>query len=422
MKFKNLMIPTRTTSLKLATLLAASLVFSGHSLADSARDDEALSRLSGAAAFRQFIDDMRPIARKKGVSAQIYRQATRGLKVNPKVLKLASRQPEFNIPVWQYLETRVSAKRITTGRKMKARHASRLAAIEKRYGVDRHILLAIWGMESNYGSYKGNLSIIRSLATLGFQGRRAKFGRQQFVAALQILQRGDIPLNKFTGSWAGAMGHTQFIPTTYNGYAVDWTGDGKRDIWNSVSDALASSANYLSKSGWKPTRPWGWEVKLPKGFDYRKVGPAGKRTTKKWKKIGVKPARGKYFGTDDEIARLILPAGTKGPAFLVTENFKAILAYNNSVSYALAVAHLADRIAGRGGFKGKWPTRDKPLSSDQRREIQSLLAARGFDPGSRSGYFGRKTLAAIRAYQKKAGLAPDGYADHKLLNHLRKKP
>lgn len=417
MTLKNLIIPGTTACL----ILAATLVFSDSSQADSARDDEALSRLSGAAAFQQFIDDMRSKALKRGISAQIYNQATRGLKTDPRVVKLSSNQPEFNTQIWKYLNTRVSSKRITTGRQMKARHAATLAAISKRYGVDRHILLAIWGMETNYGSYKGNMSIVRSLATIGYQGRRAKFGRKQLLAALDILQKGDIPVSKFTGSWAGAMGHTQFIPTTYNSYAVDWTGDGKRDIWNSVSDALASTANYLSKSGWKPTRPWGWEVTLPKGFNYNTVGPSGKRTTKRWKALGVKPARGKYFGTDDEIARLILPAGAKGPAFLITQNFKAILAYNASVSYALAVGHLADRIAGKNPFRAKWPINDRPLSSKERHELQKRLTAKGFDTGGITGRFGRTTSAAIKAYQRKTGLVPDGYANHNLLNRLRNK-
>jgi len=416
MTIKNLMIP----SLVLCATFAATLALPTTVQADSARDDDALSQLSGAAAFQQFIDDMRSKARKKGISAQIYKQATRGLKADPKVTKLAGNQPEFNTQIWKYIKTRVSSKRITTGRKMKARHASTLAAISKRYGVDRHVLLAIWGMESNYGSYKGNMNIIRSLATIGYQGRRAKFGARQFLAALDILQKGDIPVGKFTGSWAGAMGHTQFIPTTYNSFAVDWTGDGKRDIWNSVSDALASTANYLNKSGWKPTRPWGWEVRLPKGFNYANIGPSGKRTTKQWKALGVKPARARRFGTDDEIARLILPAGAKGPAFLITENFKAILAYNASVSYALAVAHLADRIAGKKPFRGKWPVGDKPLSSKQRHELQILLTSKGFDTGGITGRFGRNTSAAIRSYQRKAGLVPDGYANLHLLNHLKR--
>lgn len=415
MIFTYRMIP----ALAISATLTLSPVATPVAHADSAFDDNLLSRMSRGASFRQFIEDMRPKALKKGISAQLYDQAVRGLKPDPKVEKLATRQPEFNTPIWQYINLRVSSKRITTGKQMKARHAAAIAAIQQRFGVNRHVVLAIWGMESNYGSYTGKMSIIRSLATIGYQGRRAAFGRQQFLAALQILQKGDISVDNFTGSWAGAMGHTQFIPTTYNAHAVDWTGDGKRDIWNSVSDALASTANYLGKSGWKPTRPWGWEVKLPKGFDFRNLGPSGARTTKKWKALGVVPANRKRFGVADEMARLILPAGARGPAFLVTENFKAILAYNASQSYALAVAHLADRIAGGKPFRASWPVNDKPLSVDQRRELQRTLTARGFNTKGTNGRIGRNTLAAIRAYQRKAGLAPDGYASLNLLKHLR---
>ncbi len=419
-----LMIPTMATTLvttlAITITTAATVISTGPVRAETELDDGAISRLAGsAAAFQKFIESTRSRALKKGVSARLYDRAMAGLTPDPKVEKLAKHQPEFNTPIWDYIKKRVSAKRIATGRKMKIRHAATLAAIEKRYGVDRHILLSVWGMESNFGSFKGNQSIVRSLATLGYQGRRAKFGRRQLIAALQILQRGDVSAKQFTGSWAGAMGHTQFIPTTYNAYAVDWTGDGKRDIWNSVPDALASTANYLRKSRWRPTRPWGWEVKLPKKFNYRNAGKSGARTTLKWKKIGVVPANGERFGVADEVARLILPAGAKGPAFLVTRNFRAILAYNSSVSYALAVGHLADRIRGGKTFRGKWPVKDKPLTTSERKELQKILTARGFNTKGTNGRIGRNTLAAIRAYQRKVGLTPDGYASSRLLKRLR---
>ncbi len=415
MKVKHLIIP----ALAILTAVSGTMMLSPTGRADPAPDDTASLRLSDSAAFRKFIFATRKIALKKGVSRQLYDRATFGLKPDPEVKKLASHQPEFNTPIWQYINTRVSPERIAKGREMKIRYASTIAAIEKRYNIDRHVLLAIWGMESNYGSHKGKKSIVRSLATLGYQGRRSKFGQSQLIAALQILQRGDVNLDQFTGSWAGAMGHTQFIPTTYNAHAVDWTSDGKRDIWNSVGDALASTANYLNKSGWRATRPWGWEVSLPRNFNYRNVGPAGRRTTLKWRELGVKPANGKRFGVANEIARLILPAGAKGPAFLVTRNFKAVLAYNSSQSYALAVGHLADRISGSGAFIGKWPTTDIALSRDERRELQRALTARGFNTGGTKGHIGRNTLAAIRAYQIKVGLPPDGYASASLLKLLR---
>jgi membrane-bound lytic murein transglycosylase B len=405
-----------------AAITSICLLASSGAQADSAMDDVALSRLSGKAAFSQFLDDLRPRALKSGISASLYDRTVAGLTPDPRVKKLSRRQPEFNTPIWQYINKRVSPIRIATGRKMKAKHAARLAAIEARFGVDRHILLAIWGMETNYGSYKGKMSIIRSLATMGFEGRRARFGRTQLIAALKILQRGDVRANQFVGSWAGAMGHTQFIPTTYAAHAVDWTGDGKRDIWNSVSDALASTANYLSRSGWRPSRPWGWEVSLPKGFNYRNIGPSGRRSVLEWSKLGVRPARGGRFGLSKEKARILLPAGAKGPAFLVTRNFKAILSYNASNAYALAVAHLADRIRGGKPFLSKWPVGDRPLSRNERSELQKLLTRKGFNTGGANGRIGKNTKQAIRRYQASRGLAPDGYASENLLIRLRRNP
>ncbi len=387
--------------------------------AENAKDDNNFATSTGSASFSRYIRQFRSIAVNSGVSASLYDNVTKGMTADPRVLRLLGNQPEFNSQIWNYLEKRVSAQRISTGRAKKKQHAKSLAAIQQRYGVDRHILLSIWGMESNFGSFKGNMSVIRSLATMGFEGRRKRFGRSQMLAAFKILQNGDINPKQFTGSWAGAMGHTQFIPTTYNAHAVDWTGDGKRDIWNSVEDALASTANYLRKAGWRANRPWGWEVKLPAKFDYSTAGKSGSRTVNKWVQLGVKPASFKNFGGFNEITRLIIPAGSKGPAFLITDNYKAILAYNKSHSYALAVGHLADRIAGRGRFKTAWPVKDKPFNRAQRQELQKLLTKRGFNTGGTDGRIGGKTLAAIAAYQKSIGLIGDGYANHGLLTRLR---
>lgn len=409
---------SQTLSTVVLTLFAV-LLGAVAASADTARDDQALTKLSGQAAFAQFIEDFRATAVKKGIPAPLYDREMRGLSADPEVEKRANNQPEFDTPIWQYLQTRVNAQRIATGREMKNRHAALIRAIEARYGVDRHIFLAIWGIESNFGSHKGELRILRSLATIAYQGRRTEFGRSQLVAALKILQHGDISSENFTGSWAGAMGHTQFIPTTYNAHAVDWTGDGKRDIWNSVADALASTASYLKKSGWQPSRPWGWEVKLPARFDYEHSDPARRRTVAKWKKLGVLRANGKPFGHTNEVARLILPAGAAGPAFLITGNFKAILAYNASISYALAVSHLADRIRGDKPFIGAWPITDLPLNLSQRREMQKILTAMGYDTRGTKGRIGPGTRAAIRSFQKKHGLKPDGYASVTLLEKIR---
>ncbi len=387
---------------------------------ESGFDLGGLAALSRNASFDQFVTDFWPKARAAGVSKRVYSAALADQTPNAKVIELGQRQPEFNTAVWHYIEKRVTPARIAMGREKREALAKTLSAIEKRYGVDRHVLLSIWGMETNFGGYKGELSTVRSLATMAFTGRRQKYGRSQLIAAMKILQNGDISPDKMTGSWAGAMGHTQFIPTTYQAYAVDWTGDGKRDIWNSISDALASTANYMKKSGWRSNRPWGWEVKLPRGFNFDRIGKNNARSVASWVKLGLKPARGGRFGAAGVKSWVILPAGADGPAFLVTENFKAILRYNASTSYALAVGHLADRIRGGPELAARWPEHHRPLSRPQRVELQDLLARRGHYQGDVSGRFGRQTVAAIVAYQKTAGLPPDGFASVALLERLRR--
>ena len=379
-----------------------------------------LAALSRDASFDQFVTDFWPKARAAGVSRRVYNSALSGQTPNAKVIELGERQPEFSTAIWDYIGKRVTPARIALGREKRETLAKTLSALEKRYGVDRHVLLSIWGMETNFGGYTGKLSTVRSLATMAFAGRRQKYGRSQLIAAMKILQNGDITPAQMTGSWAGAMGHTQFIPTTYEAYAVDWTGDGKRDIWNSVSDALASTANYMKKSGWRSNRPWGWEIKLPRDFNYGRIGKRNARSVASWVKLGLKPARGGRFGSAGAKSWVILPAGADGPAFLVTENFKAILRYNASSAYALAVGHLADRIRGGQAFAARWPEHHRPLSRHQRVELQGLLTKRGHYRGDVSGRFGRQTVAAIVAYQKTAGLPPDGFASVALLERLRR--
>jgi membrane-bound lytic murein transglycosylase B len=323
-----------------------------------------LAQLMGDAAsnrFGRFVHDFWPEAHRAGISRRVYDMAFRGVGPDPSVLELAQEQPEFKTPIGDYFGKRVTPERIAAGRDMAQSHAETLDRIERRYGVDREILLAIWGMESNYGSHKGEMSVIRSLATLAYIGKRRSFGRSQLVAALKILQRGDISAADFTGSWAGAMGHTQFIPTTYNAYAVDWTGDGRRDIWNSIEDALASTANYLARSGWQRGLKWGYEVRLPTRFDQRLIGEQARRSLASWARLGVRPTVGQGFGAGDATAYLVQPAGSSGPAFLVTRNFDAILKYNAAVSYALAVGHLGDRIAGGPALVASWPQDQRTL-------------------------------------------------------------
>jgi membrane-bound lytic murein transglycosylase B len=372
------------------------------------------------AEFESFIQSMWPRAKAAGIPRQVFDRAFAGITdPDPTVLKLANNQPEFTTTTSQYLAKAVTQARIDSGRGMKTEEADLLGQIEKRYKVDRNILLAIWGMESNFGRDKGQMRVMRSLATLLYSGNRKDYAREQYIAALKILKSGIVSPENFTGSWAGAMGHTQFIPSSYLTYAVDWTGDGRKDIWNSSADALASTANYLAKTGWRNDRPWGWEVKLPPKFDRGLIGRANWRTVADWSKLGVKPARGAEFGAPNAKAFVMVPQGVNGPPFLVTQNFMAIMEYNQSHSYAVAVGHLADRIKGGQPFLASWPEINYDLSFDQRVELQKLLYSHGFDPGGTDGRFGARTYEAIIGFQRKSGIALDGTPTVALLERLR---
>ncbi len=413
----------KISGISLGSIVAIPVLLAGLGLGANASrslDIGALETLSRNAAFDQFVADLWPEARRQGISPVLYRTAFAGVTPDPRIFARQTSQAEFATPIWTYIAKRVSADRISRGKSMVQTHAQALRAVERRFGVDKFVVASIWGMETNYGSFTGEMSVIRSLATMAFSGGRRTYGRKQLLGALDILQSGDISPGQFKGSWAGAMGHTQFIPLTYNAYAVDMTGDGKRDIWNSVPDALGSTANYLKKRGWKNNMPWGWEVSLPRGFNYRMAGKKGERSVEQWRKTGVRPAGRRDFGADNARARLLLPVGRHGPAFLVTRNFDAILAYNRSNSYALAVAHLADRLAGAGPFVANWPTDLRILSRSDNRELQKLLSARGFDTGGTSGTVGPRTRRAISRYQHRIGVTPDGYADARLLERLRR--
>ncbi len=403
-------------------MIAGGLLAASYFKADPPRvalDSASLTTLADEASFRQFIDDFQHEAAAGGIPRDLYVRVMQPLEPDPDVIARNENQAEHNTAIWDYLSKRVSDTRIANGRVELQRYDSDLKAIEARFGVDRNVLVAIWGIETNYGTYAGDKGVLRSLATLAYSGRRQAYGRQQLLAALDILAHGDIAAERFTGSWAGAMGHTQFIPTTFNSYAVDWTGDGRRDIWSSAPDALASTANYLAARGWSPARPWGFEVTLPQGFDYGLTGEAGRRSFADWTHMGVHVAGSGRFGLPLEQASLLLPAGAAGPAFLVTHNFKALLAYNSAVSYALAVALLADRLRGQAPLVHAWPSSQPILAKDERIELQRLLTSRGFDTGGTAGYFGNKTQAAIQAYQRSAGLVPDGYATAELLERIR---
>lgn len=363
-----------------------------------------------AASPSRWVKDFWPVAKAAGISRKTYNAALGNFTPDPDVLKKASNQAEFKKEIWEYLDSTVTERRTKQGRELLKTHRRLLRRIESRYGVDRHIVVAIWGMETSYGAVLDNPKIvmgtIRSLATLAYKGgKRTKFGRQQLIAALKILQNGDISLRNMTGSWAGAMGHTQFIPTTYAAYAVDFDRDGRRDIWNSLGDALASTASYLNKMGWQKGKTWGYEVVVPKRFNYRAAGKKKARSLSRWRRDGVVRVAGRSYPRSSDKATFYAPAGAKGPAFLLLKNFSVIKRYNNANSYALAVGHLADRLRGSDAFHGKWPRLEEPLTDNQKTKLQELLSARGYYSGEIDGNIGSGSRAAIQAYQQANGLS-----------------
>ena len=368
--------------------------------------------------FADWRQAMRSEAIATGIDAALFDRVFAGVTPDPAVLKADSSQPEFTRPVWEYLDGAVSSSRIGRGRVLLAQHNTMLQRIEQQYGVEAQILVAIWGLDSNFGNNIGSHSVIRSLATLAYDGRRQGFWRAQLLAALQILQNGDVPSDRMIGSWAGAMGQTQFMPTTYNQHAVDFDGDGKRDLWNSSADALASAAHYLQASGWQRGQPWGFEVRLPSDFDYALADPDQRRSLTEWAELGVRPLAPTGAAASAR-ASLQLPAGHQGPAFLLLDNFRSILKYNNSTSYALAIGLLADNLLRSTEIKGQWPRGERQLGRSERVELQELLAQAGFDPGPADGIIGANTRKAIRALQLQLNWPADGYPNTQLLQQLR---
>lgn len=401
------------------SLLAACLLVCAQPLfAQTAPEEPAVTNAtqSGLEAWTRAF---RPRALAAGITEQTFTTAMDRVALDADVIEKDRNQGEFTRTIWDYLDRAVSDLRITNGQEMLARHADLLDRIEATYRVDREIVLAVWGLESSYGAFMGDKSAVASLATLAYEGRRAAFFEAELIAALRIIQDGNVTVGRMTGSWAGAMGHTQFMPTSYLRTAVDFTGDGKRDIWgDDPTDALASTAAYLQAAGWVHEAPWGVEVTLPTGYDYEQSGAAVIKPVAEWAALGITLPGGGAL-PDHGPARMILPAGHKGAAFLTFANFQAIEAYNPADAYVIGIGHLADRLRGGPAIQHPWPREDRALQLAERIELQQLLTDAGFDAGGADGKVGPRTVAAVKAFQRARGLVPDGYANPALLEMLR---
>ena len=369
--------------------------------------------------FERWITDFRRRALSRGIRPSTFDQAFQGVRFNQDVIAQDRNQSEFTKQIWDYLDSAVSTTRIRNGQSALRTNRKLLRDIEETYGVDADIVVAIWGLESAYGQVRGSIPVVEALATLAYDGRRGQFFEAQLIAALEILQSGDVRPVEMRGSWAGAMGHTQFIPTSYLAYGQDFTGDGTRNIWSdNPADALASTAAYLKHFGWTKHQPWGVEVQLPRDFEYQQAGERIKKTTAQWAALGVRDIKGQIV-PDHGAASILLPAGSGGAAFMIFNNFHVIERYNTADAYVIGVGHLADRIANRPAIQTPWPREDRNLSHDEKRELQRRLTASGFETYGSDGIIGPNTIAAIRAYQNSRKLVADGYASFDLLESLR---
>jgi membrane-bound lytic murein transglycosylase B len=371
-------------------------------------------------AFRKFVEGLWPLAKEQGVSRATFDAAFKGVTFDRKIIAYTTGQPEFAKPIWQYLETAVSSGRIEHGRVKADQQKAWLAKARAAYGVDESIIMGIWGMETEFGAFSGSDGVVRSLASLAFVRFRGDYFRDELIAALEILEDGDIEPGEMRGSWAGAMGQTQFMPSSFNDFAVDFEGHGRRDIWKSAPDAIGSTANYLAKHGWVAGAPWGFEVSLPDDFKLTDADSSRLAPFSSFAERGVARADGGELPRAGE-AELLIPAGLKGPVFLVTSNFKTIKSYNNSTAYALGVALLGDAILQRRTLQTPWPVHDPLLSEREVRDLQTRLHKMGYDVGDLDGKVGDTLRAALRAYQEKIGAPPDGYPTLALLRRMRER-
>jgi len=359
-----------------------------------------------AASLKNCTAGLKRSAIKAGVSRSVAAKALDGVKFDEKAVRFSRTQPEYKIPIWDYMAFLVDDVRIATGKAMMKKHDATLRAVEKAYGVDRYVIAALWGVESDFGKIKGDFFLPHALANVICAGRKPKFFKNELIQALKLVTRGDIRLKDLQGSWAGAFGQAQFLPSTYVRYAVDFDKDGRRDLVHSVPDALASAAKFIRKAGWRPGGSWGYEVRVPKGYR-GKSGRKRRAALATWSKRGIKRLNGKKLKGKGKAA-LILPAGARGPGFIVFRNFNALYSYNAAVSYALAISHLSERLKGRGPLKTAWPTKDPGLSRAQRLDLQKLLIKNGYDIGEADGRIGPITMAAIKKAEKKFGMKPTG--------------
>ncbi|RDI62296.1 lytic murein transglycosylase [Microvirga subterranea] len=374
---------------------------------------------SAQADFSSCLSGLRSQAAAKGISSQAFDAATRGIAPDLKILELMQSQPEFKTEIWDYLAALVDEQRVEDGMAAMRQWGRALASAEARFGVDRHVIAGVWGVESDFGKNFGDRPLVQSLATLScYAPRRREYFTGELMATLKIVQDGDIDPGSLRGSWAGAFGHTQFMPSTFQRLAVDGDGDGRRDVVNSVPDAVASTANFLKKAGWDNGLPWGYEVRLPENFNAKLAGRKAKRPLSSWAAMGVTRIDGRPLSGNYQ-AGILIPAGVNGPAFVVTKNFDAVYSYNAAESYGLAIALLGDRLKGQPSIRTAWPTDDPPLSRAQRKELQSLLLSRGYDVGEPDGKVGAKTREAIKDVERQLGMEQRGRPGAKVLQALR---